>query len=310
VTTGLMHPTYLPFTAEQLREHFCAVRGGDRQDVDRHLRHYRASAANAEAYLRQVHAGAPVTRSELRLGRQMEKDERFWVVCALMGLYHAGPQRAELFSALLRRAGLPPLAGFGSWPDALAGELRLFFEVNVPSPPSYKAWLRERLDERAIVPYVREAAAGTTQVEARTHVDAMLIAPETGVAVAFEAKVLSDVSCATTNDVMRNQVARNVDVLLDSNPQLLPPLSRRRPDRSCFVLLTPGTFREQDPSRFTGSRLYCWLMRAYRDPTDPLLGQHLAHRPAAALADLPRRLGWATWEDCNAVLPHVCPWLP
>src|SRR5690348_12820063 len=47
--------------------------------------------------------GAPIcrgdrpTRAQTRLGRQMEKDERFWVVTALMSLYNAdkGPGREE-----------------------------------------------------------------------------------------------------------------------------------------------------------------------------------------------------------------------
>ena len=61
--------------------------------------------------------GTP-TPAQTRLGRQMEKEERFWLATALMSLYHAdgGSGRGELFARLLERAGLrpPPNAvGFG-----------------------------------------------------------------------------------------------------------------------------------------------------------------------------------------------------
>src|SRR5947209_5125153 len=134
-----VHPTYLPFTAEQVRQHFCTVRGAESQDADRHLRYYLDSGARGRTYLDRVRTGEAVTPADTRRGRQVEKDERFWVVCALMSLYHAdeGRDRAALFAELLQRAGLAPVPGFSSWQEALAGELRLYFEVNLSSPPSY-----------------------------------------------------------------------------------------------------------------------------------------------------------------------------
>lgn len=47
----------------------------------------------------------------------------------------------------------------------------------------------------------------------------MLLAAN-GVAVIFEAKVLSDISTHVTFDLARNQLARNIDVMLDANPTL------------------------------------------------------------------------------------------
>ena len=90
----------------------------------------------------------------------MEKDERFWVVTALMSLYHAddGSGRGKPFARLLERAGLRPPPGFPRWEDALAGALDLFFEVNLPSPSRYRAWLRGHLDERTPIPYLKDQA--------------------------------------------------------------------------------------------------------------------------------------------------------
>jgi len=81
------------------------------------------------------------------------------------------------------------------------------------------------------------------RLEGATKVDAVLLAPDTGFAVLFEAKVLADVSGGVEFDVLRNQIARNIDVMLEPNPRVMCPLNQRNPDRSCFVLLTPE--REQ-----------------------------------------------------------------
>jgi hypothetical protein len=120
--------------------------------------------------------------------------------------------------------------------------------------------------------------------------------------VVFEAKVISDISADVQFDVLRNQIARTIDVMLDPNPHLQPPLSKRHPERTCFVLLTPEIFRKNPESR-----LYGWLLPAYqRDPI--LLQRHLPHRQLADLESVPKRLGWLTWEDCNRLHPGACPW--
>jgi hypothetical protein len=84
---NVLHHTYLPFTADQLREHFAPVAGpGER---DRHLRYYLASVEEARKYDELIRGGDRPTPAQTRLGRQMEKDERFWLATALMSLYHA-----------------------------------------------------------------------------------------------------------------------------------------------------------------------------------------------------------------------------
>jgi len=57
------------------------------------------------------------------------------------------------------------------------------------------------------------------------------------------------------------------------------------------------------------NRLYGWLMPEYRKNDGSLLREHLPHRTAAELAGIAGRLGWASWEDCNLVLPGSCSWL-
>lgn len=310
LVAAVMHSTYLPFTADQLQGHFAPVLSAG--EKDRHLRYYLASIDRAKEYDDLVGRGIKPTPAQTRLGRQMEKDERFWVAAALMALYHAdaGRTQAKGFGGLLERAGLRPPSGFRHWADALSGPLDLFFEVSLPSPPCYRAWLRDHLDERVPIPNLRKSAtARRSRLEGPTHADAMLLVHDTGVAIIFETKVLSDVSTHVTFDVARNQLARTIDVMLEA-PVLHPPLSLRKPERTFLVLLTPALMQPERAENAVGkSRLYGWLMPAYQDHDSSLLRQHLPHRGEHGLAEVTERLGWASWEDCNAVVPHACQWL-
>ena len=131
----------------------------------------------------------------------------------------------------------------------------------------------------------------------------MLLA-DNGVAVIFEAKALSDISTHVTFDLARNQLARNIDVMLDANPTLAAPLNLRKPERTFLVLLTPAlTQPGRAGDAISKSRLYGWLMPAYQDPGNSLLHQHLPHRDSSELARAAGRLGWASWEDCHSVAP-------
>ena len=301
----VLHEVYLPFTEAELHKHFAPVSAA--QD-GRHLEYYRKSMAHLAAY----RAASPSAKAKLlKRGRQHEKDERFWIVTGLMGIFHASDDpavRLGLISALLERARLSPPGDFTSWEAALAGELHLFFEVNLPAPVGYKAWLRDHVEERSFVPYVSETAGTGKALEGATKADAMLLSSTTGAAVIFEAKVLSDVSTQISYDAARNQLARLIDVMLEQ-PKDRPPLSARKPSLTTLVLVTPDLFRNAEAKATEGSRLYSWLLPRYRDPADGLLGQHLGHRHSDELRDVPGRLGWLAWEDFNLVAPGTCGWL-
>jgi len=303
----VIDPTYLPFPAETLRQHFL-VSAGDA--ADRHLRHYLESAERYHQFCQEHpdRRGLPVSLA--RRPCQIEKDERFWVAASLMSYFH-DKKRNEYLAKLLQHVfgTEPPVEGVATWEACLDGTLHLYFEHQLPSPAAYKQWLGKHLSERCLVPYVRDAAfkRGSdelrTNLEGPTHVDAVLINESNGFTVLFEAKVLSDTSVAITYDTMRNQIIRNVDVMLEAGDGLLPPASRRRPERSLFVLLTPEVFR-QPPH----TRLYGWLMKEYRE-NPAALARDLPHRDSVSWPKVSRRMGWLTWEDCEAVRPGSCPWL-
>ncbi|MFC5379330.1 hypothetical protein [Aquipuribacter nitratireducens] len=221
-----------------------------------------------------------------------------------MTLFHHD-DRLGRFAQLLERAfdGRVP-DGWEGWRDALGDpdRLELFFEVNLPSPPSYKEGLAHRLDRVAILPWVRARGVASRNLEGATKLDALLLA-STGVAVAFEAKVLSDLSKDTHYDATRNQLARIVDVVLEPNRGLLSGLDERDPEQTYVVLLTPELFRSQPRSR-----LYGHLFHEYRsNPT--ALREDLPHRDAATIEKMSERLGWATWEECEDVVTGACRWL-
>jgi hypothetical protein len=213
-----------------------------------------------------------------------------------------------LFAELLRDClGDTPPGSLTSWEAALDGDLQLFFEASLPAPKGYRGFLRDHRARRILIPYVREAAEkyvlGGRSLEGSTKADALLLAPDTGFAMLFEAKVLSDISTSVHFDVLRNQIGRSLDVMLEpaaENGQL----SSRDPGLTCYVLITPEIFRTN-----RSSRLYGWLMRDYQCHPEAL-ALALPHRKGADFAALARRIGWLTWEDCKRVCPDACCWLP
>ena len=241
-----MHDQYLPFSEAQLGECFAAVAAHEGAEVrDRRIAYYR------DAVRRHEHAGdrAAAEPRAVRVAAQIEKDERIWVAAALMAVHYSDDRQAAVCTLLRRCLGdTPPFAGKERWEDCFGPDTRLFFEVGLPSPSSYQHWLRTNLAQRQLIPYVRDLARNGRRLEGRTHLDAMLIDGDTGCAVLVEGKVTSDCSCQVTFDLLRNQLARNIDAMLERNPDLQPPLKHRDPDLSAFVLLTPRMFQE-NPAR-------------------------------------------------------------
>ena len=104
-------------------------------------------------------------------------------------------------------------------------------------------------------------------------------------------------------DNFRNQLVRNVDVMLEPNGDMTPPLQHRRPERTLFALLTPQVFRERPRSR-----LYGWLFEEYTS-NPKALARDLPHRDGADWNTVAQRLGWITFEDIDELVPEACPWL-
>ena len=300
----MMHPIYLPFTEKQVENHFAEV--NKRQEpvssAKKHLDYYKKSLKN----YRNCPEGRKQKRplKETKKPCQVEKDEKFWTVACLMTIFHSNTRSAELISLFRKAYGdVPPVAEVGSWEKFVEGNLHLFFETNLPSPEEYKNWLRRNLANQQFIPYILDSDNGRKNLEGPTNVDAILLNSKNGFAVVCEAKVLSDISYQVTYDVMRNQIARNVDVMLDENRNLCPPLDSRDPEKTLFLLLTPRTFQDN-----LSSRLYGYKLNEYKN-NPKSLGQDLPHRRDRDWTAISKRLGWLTWEDCKEVNKNSCRWL-
>ncbi len=297
--------TYLPFTEAQLLSHFAKVKHrGNCVRNERHLSYYKNSIQSYHQYLAETSDKRGRPLSEMKGPCQIEKDERFWVATCLMTMFY-DERRLQMLQKLFTETfgENPPLAGLKSWRECLEGDLELFFETTLPSPSSYKTWLRRNLNERQFIPFVLHGAHGKSHLEGPTHLDALLINPSNGFAVIVEAKVLSDISCQITYDAARNQMARIIDVMLEENKNLCEPLSQRNPERTLFLLLTPEMFKI-NPSR----RLYGCKFNDYKRNQESLAVE-LPHRKNLNWLEIRRRLGWLTFEDFHRTNRDCCPWL-
>jgi hypothetical protein len=300
----VLHPVYLPFPAATLSRHFAPVSSPGTAEV--YLRYYRESADRHKKFLSEVPNIGSLSLATLRNPCQIEKDERFWTVACWLQMFYSA-ERTQVLTKLMRRCfgNEPPLKRLRTWAECFSGELSLYFEARLPSPGNYKQWLRQNLPNRNLIPYVLRAASRSNNrdFEGATHVDALLLNPRNGFALLVEAKVLSDISCHVSFDVSRNQIARTVDVMLDANPMLTPPLCKRDPENSLFVFQSPAIFKTSPHAR-----LYGWLLENYRlCPSS--LGRDLPHRNDCDWDSVAPRIGWLTWEDCEATLPGSCRWL-
>lgn len=291
-------PVYLPFTAEELARHF--IGAGDQR-----ARQFAASACAYRDFIDSQDQLQGLALDKARAPCQIEKDERFWTATALKRVFDA-PDRARLLARLLARAfgATPPFCGLRAWDDCLAGELRLIFEAALPSPKGYQTWLRDHRGEQHIIPYTLRAGDRRSRrpLEGPTKVDALLVNLDNGFALLLEAKVMSDLSDTVSFDAFRNQLARNVDAMLE-NGGGHPWLAARRADRSLFALLTPRCFQQRPHSR-----LYGFLYEEYTQ-RPAALARDLQHRTDCDWPAVSNRLGWLTFEDINAALPDACPWL-
>ena len=305
---------YLPFTWEELLSHFAPVGRECKANV-KQLDYYKRSVGN---YMQYIDKNSNILGKPLReIGRpcQIQKDERFWTVNTLLNIFYSKYRVNELCILFEKAFGkkVPDSIGIDSWKECINSDnLKLFFEVDLPSPKKYKEDLcslyeKEKIEEHQIIPFIIASAHGKKTLEGSTQVDALILNPDNGFNILIEAKVLSDISIGITYDVVRNQIARNIDVMLESNKKKLCDfLEKRDPKKSLFLLLTPKLFKD-NPS----SRLYGYKIREYQDKNKGVdaLERDLLSRTKEELEKIPSRIGWLTWEDFKAVNNRCSPWL-
>ena len=168
------------------------------------------------------------------------------------------------------------LSGVNSLDPADTPAVRLW--QTVAAPRAYEALSRERM-RTAENPAWHERSLDMNPVEGPSEID---ITFEGRTYVAYvEAKLGSDVSLSTTYDPERNQVARNIDCLLEV-------CGKRRPIFWMFV-------RDRQPTR-----AYVQLIDRYR--TAAQLNRSLPHRALARLEDVASGLAVVTWSQLMTLL--------
>lgn len=301
----MMSSIYLPFTEQQLLSHFADIKqNGKCVKNSKHLKYYTDSIKRYSAYLSKNPDRKGKSISEMKQSCQIEKDEKFWIASCMMTIFYSKNRIQEFIKLFTMAYGdIPPIKGIASWGDCFSGYLYLFFEPNLPSPKLYKKWLKDNLTKRQFIPYVLDSAYGKANLEGATNVDAILLNSKNGFAVLIEAKVLSDISYETTYNTIRNQIARNIDVMLNENKELCPPLNKRDPEKTLFLLITPKVFKD-NPS----SRLYGYKFLEYKTNPDSL-SNDLPYRKDLDWHGISSRLGWLTWENFKDVNKDCCLWL-
>lgn len=301
----IMHKSYLPFTEEQLLLHFADVKiQGKCVKNPEHLAYFRKSIDAYKKFIEKNPDRLGKSLDNMRKPCQIEKDERFWTASCLMTIYYSRNRKHELIKLLKKTYGERPLIkDLYSWDEYISDNIQLLLEPNLPSPKSYKQWLQDNITERQLIPYILDSVHKKRTLEGPTNVDALLLNPDNGFAVVAEAKVLSDISYHVTYDEMRNQIARNIDVMLEKNHDLCHPLNKRDPGKTLFLLITPKIFKDNPTTR-----LYGFKFNEYKNSPESLASD-LPHRKGYDWGNISKRLGWLTWEDFKSVNSDCCGWL-
>jgi len=291
----MLEETYLPFEIEELATHF---------DNKNHLQKFQKTIKKYKKFNKGIINRKGLPLDDMIGACQIEKDETVWTASCFTQLYKRKNFKSELV-ILLDKAfgGNPPLKGFNNWEECIEPDVKIYIEANLPSPKSYQEYLAEKINE-ILIPYIRDSAYEKKRLEGPTHVDALIVNPSNGFAVLFEAKVYSDISYQVTYDETRNQIIRNIDVMLEKNNNLIEDLNRRKPENTLFALLTPRKFKTQYPH----SRFYSCIYQEYK--SNPIqIQKDLPHRKDIDYEDLSRRIGWLTWEDFKDLSSGFCKWL-
>jgi len=158
------------------------------------------------------------------------------------------------------------------------GEVKLYFERDLPAPDSYLKWLSEEVKHHSIR-YIRKGAETRKRLEGSTQVDAII---ETdNLLILIEVKFTSDISPYTKFGLVRNQIARVVDVGISE--------AQRQQKKLVALLCTPSELF------IKRSRLYYYKMQEYSD-----LSNVKSDIPWHTIDEIRRTLlktGWISLEE-------------
>lgn len=284
--TNLMHKELMPFTEECLMKYF------DGNNQLQQVIYFKYSIAKYKKYEEQK----SMVKTKFKTYRQAEKDERFYTARTFVNIFEDENNRIDRLKEMLKIAfGDKPLFNnnkFKSWDEALGTKQKLILEHQLPAPKLFKKELSNNLEKHHFIPHIIEMGCDKKgfrkNLEGATHVDAYIYCEETKLRIIIEAKVLSDISYDVRYDIARNQIARNIDCMLED-----------REWENLFLLLTCKYFKDHPETR-----LYGYKMKDYQTNQFSIRND-LNHRNDLSdeeWRNLPNRIGWITWEDINKSL--------
>jgi hypothetical protein len=301
----VMEETWMPFTEKQLDDHFIEHGSKGPDGLTGHLKGFRKSINKYQDDFLNNPKKYDQPVGDLVGPCQIEKDEEFWTASTLMNLYYSSTRVEDLTKAfkIAFNSDTPPSKYFKTWEECFTGDLVLLFELNMSSPPSYLNWLKRNRLDRHFVPYVLKGRMNEEVLEGKSWIDAVFINRDNGFSVLIESKVESDISVHIRYDALRDQMIRLIDFMIE--PRISKQITNLHfePEKILTILLTPKIIKEH-PS----SRLYGMKYREFsKNPKS--IGDDMPHRTNIDWSSISKRIGWLTWEDCNAVNPKCCPWV-
>ncbi len=278
----MLHKDLMPFSSEVLQKYFPTDNKNYVDYFENSIKRYKSYEDNKETTLQ---------KNFYKL-RQAEKDERFYTTRAFIKLFENRVNLKENLISILKMTfhETPPFDGVNSWDELIKDDITLCLEKDLSSPEGYRNYLRSNLEKRHFVKYILDLgkkdpnSSSMKNLEGASQIDALIECESTKFKILVEAKYLSDISHFVKYDVTRNQMARNIDVMLEDSDS-----------KSLFILLTPKYFKENPKTR-----LYGYKFHDYKKPSTCSLKKDLCHRSEMTDSEwtsLSKRIGWLTFED-------------
>lgn len=245
--------------------------------------------------------------------KNIDHDEPWLTLMALYSLFGnqsnlGQPNVTDSFYSVLLNCGINESPSFEQVKSIL-------LEKKFPEITSYREYLYELLQREKYHLYPdrrnklnQRLKDKRESLEGNTNLDLQITCHNNNKIIYFfiESKYLSDISYQITYNPVRNQIIRNIDVMIDFALNNALNFSDVH-----FLLLTPKIFRtekygggkksvlnEFDPQK---GRYYCSIMDYYKNPN--IIKKALPHRKQISDSNwevVSNNIGWITFEDIYA----------
>jgi hypothetical protein len=162
-------------------------------------------------------------------------------------------------------------------------EAKIHFEKDLPPPDNYLSWLSEKVKKHPIR-YIRREAETKRILEGRTQVDALI---ETdNLLILIEVKFTSDISPCTKFGLIRNQIARLIDVGIS--------IVHAGHKKLVVLLCSPSDLFQRR------SRLYHYKVQEYSEPSN--IQRDMPWRKLDEIRETVEKVTWVSLEKVIAIV--------